>query len=255
MEMRKKLLLLAFFTLFIIFSKGYAMKFPDDFMLDNLPKFIEKLKKTAVLIVATEKKIIVGTGFLTINEKKQILVVSNAHVVKIGKPIFVRVNAPDKIMDYLAEVYKINEDSDIAILVLKKTAEDQQWVSTDLMIPNEMFGNSSDIVEGKEIIYIGYPLGLGAEEKNNPVSRQGLIAQAIQNRTTFLIDGFASHGNSGSPVFSRKDGKLLGMISSFEPDFIDSYENKKLMSRIPFNSGISKVVSIEAIKALMLDNK
>ncbi len=254
MKTKKYLALLIFCAAFSILVKGYAAK-PSVDAQDNLPNFIEKLKRTAVLILATEQKIVIGTGLLTTDEKKQVLVVTNAHIAKIGKPIFVRVNTLNKVMDYFAEVYKINEGWDIAVLVLKKITPDQQWVSTDLIIPLEMFGLSSDVIEGKEIVYIGYPLGLGVEEKNYPVSRQGMIAQVVRNRATFLIDGFASHGNSGSPVFARKDGKLLGMIASFEPDFIDSFENKKLMLRVPFNSGISKAVSAEAIKAVLIDKK
>ena len=232
-------------------TKGEAINFPQDFVLDNLPKFIEQLKRTSVLILLTDKKVIVGTGFLTMDSNKTILVITNKHIVSLGKPIFVRVNAAEKTMDYLADVFKIDNDLDIAVLGLKRTSAEQQWISTDLIIPIEMYGSESDVVEGKEIVYVGYPLGLGVEEKNYPVSRQGLISQVIPNKKTFLIDGFASHGNSGSPVFSKKDGKLIGIVSSFEPDFIDSYENNNLMSRIPFNSGLSKVVSIEAIRALI----
>ena len=254
--MMKKIIVVFLIILsMFIFKRVDAVRFPVDFVLDNLPKFIEQLKRTAVLILVTDNKIVIGTGFLVRNEKEEILVVTNKHVANAGKPIFVRVNTQDKVMDYLAKIYRVDTNLDLAILILKKTTPDQQWISTDLMIPDEMYGKESDIIEGKEVIYIGYPLGLGAEEKNYPVSRQGLIAQFIPNRKTFLVDGFASHGNSGSPVFSKKDGKLLGIVTSFEPDFIDSFEETKLMSRIPFNSGISKVISIEAIKELILEKK
>lgn len=249
----KKLFLSILLSLFV-FNSGtvFSLEFPQDFVLDNLPGFIQQLKRTAVLILVTDKKLIVGTGFLTIDANKRILVVTNQHVASRGKPIFVRVNAPDnKVVDYLADIYRADEESDVALLTLKKITPNQQWVSTDAIVPFSMFGNSADITEGKEIVYIGYPLGLGAEEKNYPVSRQGMIAQAIPGRSTFLIDGMVSHGNSGSPVFSRKDGKLLGLISSFEPDYIDSFEDNRLISRVPFNAGMSKATSAEAIKALL----
>ncbi len=252
MKMKKYLLILILCAVFFVLTNGFAAKkLPDSCAVGDSANLIEKLKRTSVLILATEQKVVIGTGFLTTDERKQVLVVTNAHVAKIGNPLFVRVNSADKIIDYLASLYKINEGFDIAVLVLKKVTPDQQWVSTDLIIPIGMFGSSSDIVEGREIIYIGYPLGLGVEEKNYPVSRQATIAQVVKNRATFLIDGFASHGNSGSPVFSRKDGKLLGIVVSFEPDFIDSFQNQKLMLRIPFNSGISKAVSVEAVKAVI----
>jgi len=249
----KKLFLILLMMSCILGAKeGKAINFPDDFVLDNLPQFIKDLKRTTVLILATNEKRIMGTGFLTTNEKKDILVVANKHQIPANMPVFVRVNAPGGVIDYLAEPYKASADSDIAIMKLKKTSHNQQWVATNLIIPIQMYGNSADIAEGKEVVYIGYPLGLGVEEQNYPVSRQGLIAQVIPGRKTFLVDGFASHGNSGSPVFDKKTGKLLGMVTSFEPDFIDAFENNKLVARLPFNSGISKIVSIEVVKELLL---
>lgn len=218
---------------------------------DNVPAFVEHLKQTSVLILAGGSKTIAGTGFLTLNGKNQVMVVTNKHVINKGKPLFVRVNAEKKVVDYPADVYRLSQTLDLGILALKKAPQAQSWVSTDLIIPKSMYGIPEDLKEGMDVIYIGYPLGLGAEEKNYPLTRGGMVAQAIPGRKTFLVDGFASHGNSGSPVFNRKDGKLVGVVSSFEPDFIDSYEQKRLLSRIPFNSGLSRVISIEAIQELL----
>ncbi|MFC1576097.1 serine protease [Candidatus Omnitrophota bacterium] len=222
----------------------------------NLLNFIQQSKRTAVLILVTKEKQIAGTGFLTINNKKEIIVVTNKHVTLVGRPIFVRVNAKSKVIDYAAEVANQDPFLDLAVLTLRKTPSVQKWISTDLIIPANMYGGTADIVEGKEVVFIGYPLGLGAQEKNYPVVRQGLIAQVIPKRKTFLVDGFASRGSSGSPVFEKTTGRLIGIVTSFEPDFIDSYEEsaagtKNLMTRIPINSGISKIISVESIKTLI----
>jgi S1-C subfamily serine protease len=218
---------------------------------EPLTTFIEQLKRTSVLILATEAKTVSGTGFLTLNDKKQVLVVTNKHVIAKGRPIYVRVNTQDKVRDYRADVVRQSNSFDVAILALEKTSPGQEWVSSDLIIPQDLYGTQKDIVEGREVVYIGYPLGLGAEEKNYPISRIGMIGQAVSGRRTYLVDGFANHGNSGSPVFSRRDGKLLGIVFSFEPDFIDSYEEGRMVTRIPFNSGISRVISVEVIKELV----
>lgn len=234
-------------------TPGFALDQGPSHGLVNepLPTFIAQLKRTAVLILATNNKTVAGTGFLTLNERKQVLVVTNKHVIAKGRPIYVRVNAKDKVMDYLADVIRQSDTFDIALLALEKANPGQQWVSSDLIIPLDLYGTQKDIVEGREVVYIGYPLGLGAEEKNYPISRTGLIGQVIPGRQTYLVDGFANHGNSGSPVFSRKDGKLLGLVFSFEPDFIDSYEEGRMITRVPFNSGISRVISVEAIRELI----
>jgi S1-C subfamily serine protease len=219
---------------------------------EPLPTFIAQLKRTAVLILAGNNKTVSGTGFLTLNDKKEVLVVTNKHVIAKGSPIYVRVNTKEKVMDYKADIIRQSDSFDVAILALEKTSPDQEWVSSDLLIPLDMYASGSDVVEGREVVFIGYPLGLGAEEQNHPLSRTGLIAQAVQGRKTYLVDGFANHGNSGSPVFSRKDGKLLGIVFSFEPDFIDSYEEGRMISRVPFNSGVSRVISVEVVRELVL---
>jgi len=49
---------------------------------------------------------------------------------------------------------------------------------------------------------------------NFPVSRFGMIAQKVNEKSIFIIDGMASHGNSGSPVFDISYKKFLATIYS-----------------------------------------
>ena len=96
-------------------------------------------------------------------------------------------------------------------------------------------------------------LGLGVGNTSSPLVRFGHIAQIIDDQKTFLIDGFASHGNSGSPVFTVRDGKFVGLIMGFEPDFVTA-ENKsdQLYIRMPYNSGIAVAIkSNEIIRVVM----
>ncbi|MGE5309040.1 MAG: S1 family peptidase [Deltaproteobacteria bacterium] len=248
--MKRALPLLAALALLLSPGTGFTL---DGHRLKNEPltTFIGQLKRTSVLILATDSKTVSGTGFLTLNQKNQVLVVTNKHVIAKGRPLFVRVNTQEKVLDYRADVLRESDSYDVCILGLEKERADQEWVASDLIIPLDLYGSQNDIVEGREVVYIGYPLGLGVEEKNYPISRTGLIAQAVPGRKTYLVDGFANHGNSGSPVFSRTEGKLIGIVSSFEPDFIDSYEEGRMITRIPFNSGISRVISVEAIRDLI----
>ncbi len=245
----KRVLFFAALAIFMMPGGGAAEN--KAMINEPLPTFIQQLKRTAVLILTTNAKTVSGTGFLTINDKNEVLVVTNKHVLSRGTLIYVRVNTREKVLDYVADVIRESKDYDIALLALEKTSPAQEWVSSDLLIPLDLYAGSKDVVEGREVVYIGYPLGLGAEEKNYPISRTGLIAQAVTGRKTYLVDGFANHGNSGSPVFSRSEGKLLGIVSSFEPDFIDSYEEGRMISRVPFNSGISRVISVDAIRDLV----
>jgi hypothetical protein len=68
---------------------------------------------------------------------------------------------------------------------------------------------------------------------------------------TFLIDGMASHGNSGSPVFSLSaDGtRFIGMVTSFASDKISMFdENHQLTAQLPYNSGLARVVRASVIR-------
>jgi hypothetical protein len=119
------------------------------------------------------------------------------------------------------------------------------------MFQEEMFDDGSSIVEGRGVIIPGYPLALGLEnDKNQPVIRIGIVAQ-FTGRDYFLVDGIASHGNSGSPVFAIRPGadKLIGMVTSHVADKISLFdENGQLTAQLPYNSGLARAVTMKAIR-------
>jgi hypothetical protein len=96
----------------------------------------------------------------------------------------------------------------------------------------------------------GYPLALGVEDdKNHPVIRLGMIAQ-FTGKNFFLIDGIASHGNSGSPVFALnyEKPKLVGMVTSYITDRINLLdEGGQTVAQLPYNSGIARAVKMQVI--------
>ena len=92
---------------------------------------------------------------------------------------------------------------------------------------------------------IGFPLRIGSELAHNlPVVRKGIIAQGLSADGHFLIDGIASHGNSGSPVFDLNNAKFLGIVAAFQNDFINAFdENGQIVASFPYNSGLSVCIS------------
>ena len=116
-----------------------------------------------------------------------------------------------------------------------------------------MFADSTSFSEGTSIITIGFPLGIGSDITHNlPIVRRGIVAQGLNADNHFLVDGIASHGNSGSPVFNLDDAKLLGIVAAFPSDFITAYdENGQLVARLPYNSGLSVCISAFAIWKLL----
>jgi len=115
----------------------------------------------------------------------------------------------------------------------------------------ELYDDGSSLVEGRSVLIPGYPLALGIEnDENHPVIRFGFVAQ-YTGKAFFLLDGIASHGNSGSPVFSLKQGnnKLIGMVTSFQNEKINLYDdNQQLTASLPYNSGLARCVTMSAIK-------
>ena len=113
-----------------------------------------------------------------------------------------------------------------------------------------MFDDDGSLVEGRGVMIPGYPLALGVEDdKNHPVIRLGMIAQ-FTGKSYFLIDGVASHGNSGSPVFALtyKNPKLVGMVTSYLTDTITLLDEAgNLAAKLPYNSGIARAVKMQVI--------
>ena len=121
-------------------------------------------------------------------------------------------------------------------------------------------------MEGRGVIIAGFPLGLGVEtDKKYPVIRRGIVAQ-YTGQETFLIDGVADHGNSGSPVVAVKldQNQLLGMVTSYQNDRIELFDEKhKVVAILPYNSGLAQAVTADEIrkciekasKALNLQNQ
>ncbi len=103
----------------------------------------------------------------------------------------------------------INEDCDMALIKLK--GENFRQIP---LRPEEI-----GIGTGEETLLIGYPLGAmltGNRIDELTVSNfSGRIAsaQTVRDIERFYIDSTGLHGNSGSPVISRKDGRMIGVFA------------------------------------------
>jgi S1-C subfamily serine protease len=196
----------------------------------------------------------IGTGFFFKTPDQVILGITCKHIVDTlshrGIPGFIGLLTDKGFIHSPFKVSYIAPDHDIAILAPQKMVEEEVNVQ-NLMFTEANFGTKSDIVEGRSVAIPGYPLGLGIKNGgSSPVIRIGIIAQYVGGNE-FLIDGFASHGNSGSPVHVVKQNhrKLVGMVTSFKPDRINLYdETMQKAASFPYNSGIARAITIDVIK-------
>jgi len=129
--------------------------------------------------------------------------------------------------------------------------------------PKSWIAKPDDLYAGREIIFIGYPDGIGtpfgfkgsvqySDKKSNPLIRKGIIAWLADSSDVGLIDGVSFGGNSGSPVFSpptiQTKPELIGMITGHLTDVFLVNElnidtaNKRINSfqdKIDVNNGLA----------------
>jgi hypothetical protein len=198
----------------------------------------------------------VGSGFFvggTATGRTAVVGVTCYHVIeiadKLNKPLFTGINTPTGFHRSRCRVLYIDAANDIAVLSPVRSIGEIGEVE-NLPIPLEIFDDGSSLVEGKGVLITGYPLSLGTEEdRNHPIVRFGMIAQNA-GTSVFLIDGTASHGNSGSPVVTlgADYNRLAGMITSIVTDQITLFDEKGgLTANFPYNAGLARAVRASLI--------
>jgi hypothetical protein len=197
-----------------------------------------------------------GSGFFvsgTQTAKTAVIGVTCDHVVqvaiKLNKPLYTGINTESGFHRSRCRLLYDDPENDIAVLSPVHGAGEDSAVE-NLPIPLGIFDNGSSLVEGKGVLIAGYPLSLGTEyDRNHPIIRFGMIAQNAAT-SVFLIDGTASHGNSGSPVvtLSHDDDRLAGMITSIVADRITLFdEHGVLTADFPYNAGLARAVRASLI--------
>ena len=210
----------------------------------------------------------VGTGFL-IGYKGFIVFVTAKHVIENDEDIYFCWNAKDievrrmkfkDIKKHSEWVFHDNLRIDIAVRLFR-LAHDLDDVK---LLQEPLFEKFEKVIEGDDILFLGFPLSISEPNRVHPVVRNGIIAYRQENKS-FLIDASVFPGSSGRPVFlktsaiSYEDGKfhigkirepkLVGMITryiSYE-DIAISQQTK--MPRVIFseNAGLGVVLSLDLI--------
>lgn len=224
---RVKKIVFAFFAMGMCCLPVWAHE--NDATLDeHFPDLIETIKPSIVAVGTyyfndIPKPQYLGTGFIIKGGKR---LVTNFHVVagliEKKKLPYLRIfhkNFPPKGMP--AKILATDKFHDLAILEQKGTA-----------LPALKLADSSDAKEGYNIAFTGYPIGfiLGL----NPTTHTGIIssiAPLIKPSPTariingemirhlnepydiFQLDATAYPGNSGSPVYRKSSGEVIGVIN------------------------------------------
>jgi hypothetical protein len=197
-----------------------------------------------------------GSGFFVSGiqtTRTAVIGVTCQHVVdtaiRLDKALYVGINTETGFHRSQCRVLYVDPANDIAVLLPIRPAGESGEIE-NLPIPLAIFDDGSALVEGKGVLIAGYPLALGTEDdRNHPIVRFGMIAQNA-GKSVFLIDGTASHGNSGSPVVTlgADYDRLAGMITSVVTDRIKLFdENGVLTGDFPYNAGLARAVRASLI--------
>ena len=163
--------------------------------LDNKINYVDRKNQQSIIPTPVRYN---GTGFL-IDAKG--LMITNAHVVKNSRNIFVQNNKGDQ---FKAFVVRLDVPRDVAIIKI-----DDDRFKSPLSLPYGIRKTTSDIAE--PIFTLGFP-------RDEMVYGEGyLSAPTGYNGDTLScqIAVAANPGNSGGPVFNH-NGEVIGILSSKE---------------------------------------
>ena len=194
-----------------------------------------------------------GTGFII---SKDGVFATNAHVyleIPENEKQFLGFNIMSKTDEkgiisysrYQIELLKLDKENDLALFRIKSSEK-------TFFEPVKSLGDLEKNNEGDEMLILGFPLatemlvmGFGITS----VANQCIIS-AIKRKGQdgslhfFLIDTHVNLGASGSPIFSKNNGEVVGIVSGrigIKIPIPNLQENKAL--EIPANMGICRPVN------------
>lgn len=217
-------------------------------------EIIEKNKKAIILIDIqipgenNQNKISIrGSGFIVSPDGK---LITCAHVYKqipenelpylgvgvSGKTDEKGITHYDR---YKVKLLKMDENNDLALMQIEAVEKIE-------FEPVISFGNSELIKEGDEVVFMGYPLAteLLAMQFGLTMSANHCIISSVKRRGVdgslhfFLVDTHINNGSSGSPVFLKDTGEVIGITSGKISSRIAAPDGKVL--DIPANMGICR---------------
>jgi S1-C subfamily serine protease len=222
----------------------------------GLEKMVAHYKRMCVSVkVPQEGDTIFSSGFL-VNTKRYVFAVTSNHGVPEDSAI-VSVNVEGgKREEIIGTVVARSPGKDAVVLLVDLPRKRPDVLTLGLSAFDTADTPNSPLREGAGVVFLGFPLrrGLAAPEQGrlSPVCRMGIVASRDPGSIWFLIDGFASHGNSGSPVFSVNGSLLVGMLSSVKSDHIKLYDERgESAVSLPYNSGLAEAITAQALVDLI----
>jgi S1-C subfamily serine protease len=109
---------------------------------------------------------------------------------------------------YVAKIVKSDEKRDLAVLKIDRTFESVV-----------VLGSDADVTELDQVYLVGFPYYFGELAARGYVMAKGYgyvnEKRKIKIEDALVVDIVNGHGTSGAGVFLVRDGRLIGMMRSF----------------------------------------
>ena len=150
------------------------------------------------------------------------------------------------------------------VILGEQNLDPSQYISVSVDVLNdESVLKYSEVEKAEDVYFFGYPAlatlnTKDASHRLDPIIRKGIVSKFI-DRYKIIIDGFVSSGNSGSPVFVRREFivpgggyriefRFIGIITEYFP-----YVLKKQDKGDVGNAGLGLVESVDNILNILSD--
>ena len=163
-------------------------------------------------------------------------------------------------------IFHENDSVDLAIIPTPLDLKTEDIVP----VHSDLFLDYNFLLETQDVVFISYQPGTASRTQVNPIIRNGIISQ-LREDETFLIDGSAFPGNSGSPLFLKSDSltkhvddipptkvpKLIGLVGAYIPyeDVAVSQQTNDVRVVFQENSGLSICWSMKYLNDILESSK
>jgi hypothetical protein len=257
---------------FLVFIFSFLSVGKGQVELSDMADMIDLSKKSAVPILCRDSTwpsslISAGTAVI-LGDGERLCSLTCEHVIAIKdslnrtvryvSDIRIHMNRLDSTaMPFPVGIIYSDEQNDFAILAIPKDLHDSlNSIHLKIITPSQWL-ETNQFREGEPLIYLGYPMFMGIDKQNCPLSRSGMVSQIIPGRSFFLIDGFVQHGHSGSPVFLMRSNEkgivryLTGITRGFPEEFADIVQEttykKETKRKTIVNPGFTVVTAMDVI--------
>ncbi|KIM00397.1 Magnetosome protein MamE trypsin-like serine protease [Paramagnetospirillum magnetotacticum MS-1] len=141
----------------------------------------------------------IGTGVIVRDDG---FIVTNFHVVRGANSVLVSVSDDGGATRYSAEIVKMDEALDLALLK----------IAPRVPLTSAVLGDSSAVRVADEVIAIGTPFGLDMSVSRGIISAKGksMVIEGVTHSKLLQTDTAINQGNSGGPLVIA-DGTVIGI--------------------------------------------